>query len=142
VAIRAVVYVSQAAGDLTEGRLHSLAASAATFNRLAGVTGVLLTDSTRFFQYFEGPHDGVDAVYGRVRSSSSHRGLREISSAVVKARQLPHWEMHAIAVDGEAIDRLVAAYWEGESVDANADRESGMKVISELLDLPRSYTWG
>ncbi|WP_428695938.1 BLUF domain-containing protein [Stenotrophomonas chelatiphaga] len=136
------MYISQAAGGLTEGRLHALAASAATFNRLAGVTGVLLTDGARFFQYFEGPHDGVDAVYGRVRSSSSHRGLTEISSAVVKSRQLPHWEMHAIAVEGEAIDRLVAACWEEESVDAKAEKESGMKVISDLLDLPRSSTRG
>ncbi|WP_349998144.1 BLUF domain-containing protein [Stenotrophomonas lacuserhaii] len=134
------MYISQAAGDLTESKLHALAASAATFNRLAGVTGVLLTDGARFFQYFEGPHDGVDAVYGRVRSSISHRGLREISSAVVKSRQLPYWEMHAIAVDGGAIDRLVAAYWEEERGGLNAEKESGMMVISELLDLPRSYT--
>lgn len=137
--LRSVVYISRASDDLTQAKLHALAASAAAFNKLAGVTGALLTDGARFFQYFEGPPDGLDAVYGRVKSSRSHSGLKEIAQAVVSSRQLPLWEMHAVAVGGQDLDRLITARWEGEHAGSAPGAEDGMSVIAELLSLPRTY---
>ncbi|MGM3151424.1 BLUF domain-containing protein, partial [Escherichia coli] len=60
--LRAIAYVSQASPDLSPERLDALVEDAARFNKLAGVTGVLLHDGGRFLQYIEGPPDGIDSV--------------------------------------------------------------------------------
>ncbi|MEN1994185.1 BLUF domain-containing protein [Stenotrophomonas bentonitica] len=67
--LRAVVYTSERSEGVTGEQAFRLAADAERFNRLAGVTGVLLSDGQRFLQYFEGPEDGVSAVYARVQAS-------------------------------------------------------------------------
>lgn len=41
---------------------------------IRAVTGVLLTDGKRFFQYIEGPEDGVAAAYTRRPQPHGHRG--------------------------------------------------------------------
>ena len=87
--IRAVVYASQAAEGLSIDRLKALVADAARFNKLAGVTGVLLHDGTRFVQYFEGPEDGVASVYERVLQSASHTDVVELARGRVSTRQFP-----------------------------------------------------
>lgn len=65
----AVAYLSTAAPFLTEADLEHLLADARSFNSRAQVTGALLVHDATFFQYFEGPEEGVEAVYARVRAS-------------------------------------------------------------------------
>lgn len=51
--LRAIVYASEAIPGLSNERIHDLAQSAYRFNLQAGVTGVLLYDGRRFFQYWQ-----------------------------------------------------------------------------------------
>ena len=75
--LRAIAYVSRALPDLSARRLQALVDDAARFNKMAGVTGVLLHDGGRFLQYLEGPPDGIGSVYERIlqagRPSASFR---------------------------------------------------------------------
>ena len=64
--LRAIAYVSRALPELSAERLQALVDDAARFNKMAGVTGVLLHDGGRFLQYIEGPPDGIDSVYERI----------------------------------------------------------------------------
>ncbi|EMT5434724.1 MULTISPECIES: BLUF domain-containing protein [Stenotrophomonas] len=109
--IRAVVYASQAAEGLSIDRLKALVADAARFNKLAGVTGVLLHDGTRFVQYFEGPEDGVASVYERVLQSASHTDVVELARGRVSTRQFPYWSMHQLPADQLLVGRLARADW-------------------------------
>ncbi|MBH1863688.1 BLUF domain-containing protein [Stenotrophomonas maltophilia] len=109
--IRAVVYASQVAEGLSIDRLKALVADAARFNKLAGVTGVLLHDGTRFVQYFEGPEDGVASVYERVLQSASHTDVVELARGRVSTRQFPYWSMHQLPADQLLVGRLARADW-------------------------------
>ncbi len=86
-------------------------ADAARFNKVAGVTGVLLHDGTRFVQYFEGPEDGVASVYERVLQSASHTDVVELARGRVSTRQFPYWSMHQLPADQLLVGRLARADW-------------------------------
>ena len=75
---RAVAYVSTAVAGRTPADLDRLLIDARAHNRMEGVTGVLLHDGHRFFQYFEGPPAGVEKIYARIRDSRMHVGLQEL----------------------------------------------------------------
>ena len=77
--LRAIAYVSKVLPDLSAERLHVLVEDAARFNKLAGVTGVLLHDGDRFLQYIEGPPDGIDSVYERIQQAGSHIDIVELA---------------------------------------------------------------
>jgi len=109
--LRAVVYASQVAADLSAERLESLVADAARFNGMAGVTGVLLHDGDRFVQYFEGPEDGVASVYERVMQSTSHTDIVELARGRVSSRQFPYWAMHRLPADQLLVGKLARANW-------------------------------
>lgn len=109
--IRAVVYASQAVEGLSIDRLEALVTDAARFNKLAGVTGVLLHDGTRFVQYFEGPEDVVASVYERVLQSTSHTDVVELARGRVSTRQFPYWSMHQLPADQLLVGRLARADW-------------------------------
>lgn len=109
--LRAVVYTSEVVEGVTEEKTARLAADAERFNRLAGVTGVLLFDGDRFLQYFEGPKDGVEAVYSRVQASRSHKALLELANGGIFRRLFPYWAMHLISIATMDVSQLAAASW-------------------------------
>jgi hypothetical protein len=74
--LQSIAYVSTATSRLaTPESLDALLCNARDFNRACGVTGVLLHHGGNFFQYLEGPPEGLHRVYGRVRQSRGHTGF-------------------------------------------------------------------
>lgn len=133
--LRAVVYTSKRSEGVTEEQTLRLAADAERFNRLAGVTGVLLSDGQRFLQYFEGPEDGVSAVYARVKASRSHTALLELANGTVHQRLFPYWAMHVISASTMDTSRVAAAAWAPfDDVDSeNPDSSSGISCLDALV---------
>lgn len=127
--LRAIVYTSQIAAHVDESKRTQIVVDAGRFNRLAGVTGVLLFDGARFLQYFEGPQDGVDAVYARVKSSRSHVELLELASGRIGQRLFPYWGMHMIPVEAMDTSRLVAASWTDFDTTAPSDGRSSSGIL-------------
>ncbi|HEL4266000.1 TPA: BLUF domain-containing protein [Stenotrophomonas maltophilia] len=108
---RAVVFVSEAVGDLTMARLSQIMADAERFNRTAGVTGVTLFDGQRFLAYMEGPPDGLDVAFSRAAGATSHSSLIEIARGRVGQRRLPYWPMRCIPLSPPELVQLVRADW-------------------------------
>ncbi|HBS64133.1 MULTISPECIES: BLUF domain-containing protein [Stenotrophomonas] len=111
--LRAIAYVSEARPSLSTTALEALVEDAARFNGVAGVTGVLLYDGGRFLQYFEGPDDGVSAVYERVLQARSHEHLVELARGRVSSRAFPYWGMRWLGVEPALIRQLSAGDWLG-----------------------------
>ncbi|HIE5094777.1 BLUF domain-containing protein [Stenotrophomonas maltophilia] len=130
--IRAVVYASQVAQGLSFERLESLVADAARFNRMAGVTGVLLHDGDRFVQYFEGPEDGVLSVYDRIMQSTSHTDIVELARGRVSSRQFPYWAMHRLPADQLLLGKLARADWSRFKKSESEDISSSVWGIDVL----------
>ncbi|AWH36670.1 blue light sensor protein [Stenotrophomonas sp. ZAC14D1_NAIMI4_6] len=141
--IRAVVYVSEAgpaiAGDrfgLHSEKLDSLVDDAARFNRGAGVTGVLLFDGDRFFQYMEGPEDGLSVAYSRVLGATSHSGIVELQRARVGQRRLPFWPMKWLPVDSQELRRIAHADWTkfNQRGEAEGTKPTAMDLLVALVE--------
>ncbi|MEW6382571.1 MAG: BLUF domain-containing protein [Pseudomonadota bacterium] len=141
--IRAVVYVSsvgeEIAGDklgLSNGKLDQIVDDAARFNRNAGVTGVLLFDGERFFQYLEGPEDGVSVAYSRVLSASSHNSVVELQRGRVGQRRLPFWPMKWLPVESDDLRRVAYADWTGFSQRGNTEdpNPTAMDLLVALVE--------
>ena len=89
--LHAIAYASEARADLQTTDLDRLLADATAFNRVAGVTGVLMFDGARFLQYLEGPEDGIDSVFQRILNARSHGQLKVLCRAPVVQRAFPRW---------------------------------------------------
>jgi len=112
-ALHAFAYVSTAREGLEVSDIDALLADATTFNRLAGVTGVLTFDGTRFLQYIEGPRDGVALVHARIFNARRHGGVSELAAGALQSRWFPRWTMANRMIDAGTLDSIVAAPWTG-----------------------------
>ncbi|ARQ89752.1 MULTISPECIES: BLUF domain-containing protein [Stenotrophomonas] len=130
--LRAIAYVSRALPELSVDRLQALVEDAARFNKLAGVTGVLLHDGDRFLQYIEGPPDGIDSVYERILQAGSHIDIIELARGRLGQRQFPYWSMRALPVDATLLRQLSSSDWSGFSRALQGDRSAPTPV--DLLD--------
>ncbi|MHC1652173.1 BLUF domain-containing protein [Stenotrophomonas maltophilia] len=137
--IRAVVYASEMAEGLSIDQREALVADAARFNRIAGVTGVLLFDGVRFVQYFEGPEDGVASVYERVLQSTSHTNVVELARGRVSSRQFPYWSMHEIPADQLLVGKLARADWSRFKISGLEDMASSAWGIDLLAAVVAPY---
>ena len=112
-ALHAFAYVSMAREGLEVPDLDALLADATTFNRMAGVTGVLMFDGIRFLQYIEGPRDGVESVHARILNARRHGSVSELAAGGLQARWFPRWTMANRMIEPAALDSIVAAPWRG-----------------------------
>lgn len=112
----AVAYVSRAREDLAATEMDRLLADSTTFNRVAGVTGVLMFDGEHFLQYIEGPADGLESVYARILNAKRHCGLRELAAGPLSARWFPRWTMANRRVEPAVLAGIVDAPWQGFDV--------------------------
>jgi len=85
-ALHAFAYVSTAKEGLDVPDLDALLADATAFNRMAGVTGVLMFDGTCFLQYIEGPRDGVASVHARILNARRHGSVAELAAGALQWR--------------------------------------------------------
>ena len=132
--LRYIVYSSHAVTDLAPPRIRRLAKSAAAFNQIAGITGVLLFDGARFVQYIEGPADGMEAAFGRIKAATCHTGLEVLGEGQMGARLIPYWEMQALHVTAQAVDRLIQARWQGDADGTLVSAEEGMSLLLSLTE--------
>jgi len=119
-ALHAFAYVSTAREGLDVPDLDALLADATAFNRMAGVTGVLMFDGSRFLQYLEGPRDGLASVHARILNARRHACITELAAGALQARWFPRWTMANRRVEPGVLASIVAAPWCGFSNDPAA----------------------
>ncbi len=94
------------------GELDRLLVSAGARNALRGVTGVLLYDDRRFFQYFEGSLVSVQETYARIKASTRHTLVTEVYSGPITQRHFPHWQMACRKVHPGSIVEVSSQRWD------------------------------
>ncbi|WP_254898851.1 BLUF domain-containing protein [Stenotrophomonas sp. NA06056] len=117
--LHAYAYVSTARAGLDVPELDALLADATAFNRMAGVTGVLMFDGSRFLQYIEGPRDGLASVQARISNARRHGSVTQLAAGPIPARWFPRWTMANRHVDAATLASIVAAPWHGFSLEQN-----------------------
>jgi len=106
--------------------LEALLLDARGFNEKVQVSGVLLYHDGTFFQYLEGPADGVAQVYARIRASRSHHSIYELLNNQIKARMFPSWLMGVSNAPASVLLSLARARWHAsiQRLQGQADQES------------------
>ncbi|MFG3447832.1 MULTISPECIES: BLUF domain-containing protein [unclassified Stenotrophomonas] len=139
-ALQAIAYTSQAIPNLGSSRVDELTLRAAAHNRIAGVTGVMLFDGSRFLQYIEGPDDGMSVVYARIEYSRSHTGMVELARGRVAERQFPYWTMRWISVAESELQATLMSDWPSlSSRDLAASRGRTSTGLDRLAELAAPY---
>lgn len=117
--LHAYAYVSTAREGLDVPELDALLADATAFNRMAGVTGVLMFDGSRFLQYIEGPRDGLASVRARIGNARRHGSITLLAEGPIPTRWFPRWTMANRYVDTATLTGIATAPWRGFSLEQN-----------------------
>lgn len=109
---RYIAYTSTAHELLRSSDIDHLLLDARAFNARIGVTGVLLYDGLRFFQYFEGSDYATDQVMSRIRASGRHRQIQLLADAHRQGRELDRWYMGFSQSPASFIQHLENCNWQ------------------------------
>lgn len=129
--LHAIAYASTATRRLPPAQIDGLLLDARGFNAMSGVTGVLFFNGQRFFQYFEGPPEHVDAVYERIRQAGCHTDIRVLMNGPVANRQFESWHMGFCNAPESMLQELSQARWE-ESIPVTRtsfERNEGVALL-------------
>jgi hypothetical protein len=113
---------SNVLGDDAEAALHRIVATSIGNNRLASITGLLVTHEGWFLQALEGPETGVRALMDRIARDPRHRGVRVLDQAPCECRLFQDWNMAGARLSPDADPLLVElgqiARFDGYALDA------------------------
>jgi hypothetical protein len=104
-----LAYVSVAPRGLAAVELERILASSRQHNPEHGVTGVLLHCDGTFMQVLEGPQDGVQAIFLRIRTDPRHTQVRVLFDEAADGREFGGWAMLCEPVDPLEAQTLLGA---------------------------------
>lgn len=103
-ALSTVVYRSRAVAPLRSHDLQRLLKTAQSRNQREAITGVVLYDDSHFFQWLEGPADGVARVMDSILGDSRHTDLEILTRRTAATRRFKGWDMKLAAPGAKALN--------------------------------------
>lgn len=91
--MRQIIYISTARPGIMVADVGAILATSRINNRRDAITGLLISDGTRFLQALEGEAGKVEAAFQRIKADPRHRATVLLSSKSVVERQFGMWEM-------------------------------------------------
>lgn len=94
-------YTSCIRPEISLTRVNEIVQVSRRNNHLAGITGILVFDGWRFFQYMEGPEETVRHLVGELRLDPRHDNYVELlSSPFSGPRRFQKWSMgYSVSAD-------------------------------------------
>jgi hypothetical protein len=98
-------YTSCIRPEVSLTRVYEIVLASRRNNHLAGVTGILVFDGWRFFQYLEGADHSVCEIVEKIRLDQRHHNYVELLSRTFAGpRQFSQWSMgYAFSTDEELL---------------------------------------
>ena len=88
-----IVYVSSAASELSTAQLLEILEVSRRKNTRHAITGLLLYKGGNFMQVLEGDRAPVEETYRKILLDARHRGVIELASEEIAARDFGEWSM-------------------------------------------------
>ena len=120
--LRALAYQSTVSCPLAADSIDELLIDAMARNQALSVTGVLLFDGNRFFQYLEGPEEAIYQVFSRIEAATRHGNVVVQFDEAVSERYFRTWSMVCRRVDVSALPTIAAGTWKRQFPPARDDR--------------------
>ncbi|MBR0656245.1 BLUF domain-containing protein [Plastoroseomonas arctica] len=133
-----VVYRSRSVAPLPGPELQHLIQTAQSRNHAESITGVMLYDKTHFFQWLEGPPEGIERVMHSIHNDPRHTDLEILARRSAVARKFIGWDMKLAAPDANALD------WRDDVIEPPADiieslqrqPDAAPSLLVKLIPLP------
>jgi methanogenic corrinoid protein MtbC1 len=106
-----LVYRSRAVHPLSSSDLYRLSLAAQSRNRAESITGVVLYDKDSFFQWLEGPTEGIERVMRSIHNDPRHTDIVVLDRQSSHTRIFADWSMK-LAASGQA-----AASWRSDVME-------------------------
>lgn len=90
-----LVYISKRQPNCTEAEIEKILTACKNNNKELDVTGVLLYSDAQFVQYLEGDLRKINSLYNKIKEDKRHKNVALISTAPIKERTFPSWQMGA-----------------------------------------------
>jgi hypothetical protein len=91
--LSSLVYRSRSVAPLSDYDLYELVQAAQSRNQAESVTGLMLYDDGRFYQWLEGPTDNVYRLMRSIKRDQRHTDIEILSDKPAAARQFGDWSM-------------------------------------------------
>ena len=88
-----IIYISSTRYAHTNGDIDAILFQSQKNNLRDGLTGLLIYDGKRFFQYLEGEETQVCRTVERIRADDRHYALVVLSEKETERRQFGNWAM-------------------------------------------------
>jgi hypothetical protein len=88
-----MVYRSRAVGALSDYELYELVQAAQSRNAAESITGLMLYDDGRFYQWLEGPAASVGRLMRSIKADRRHTDIEILSDKTSTTRQFGDWKM-------------------------------------------------
>ncbi len=106
--LNVLAYRSVAVSPPAESELQSLVRSSQARNQALGLTGVLLYDHGTFFQWLEGPEEGLSRVWNSIQRDPRHRDVTVLRDEPIGERAFEGWDLK-FAQGRVNIEKAIAA---------------------------------
>lgn len=129
--IKAIAYVSRVKVVFDQQKIDKLLEDSRRFNLQHNVTGVLLYNTSFFFQYIEGGFDGVSTVYDRIQRANSHEILLEVFNDEIDQKNFTKWCMGFCYSPEGIIQKLSQETWLSKvtHVKSRQDKSHGLQML-------------
>ena len=92
-ALRRIVYTSQASEQFSKRGLLDLLHESRAFNTIDKISGVLMHRKGYFLQVVEGDSDVLNDLFARLKRDPRHKDFKIISDSSVDSRLFSNWAM-------------------------------------------------
>lgn len=88
-----LAYISRLTPEVHEDEIAEIVRSAAEFNALNEITGIIAFEGDRVCQVLEGEEQPIDALYARILYDPRHVNVTILLNGSIDYRQFPGWSM-------------------------------------------------
>lgn len=125
-ALATLVYRSRAVQSFSPTDLLGLTQAAQKRNRAESVTGMVLYDDSRFFQWLEGPEDNLSRIMDSINNDGRHTDIEVLARQRTRQRTFAGWDMK-LALPGAA-----AAPWTREVITPSLETVESLRRRPEI----------
>lgn len=125
-----LTYRSRATSPLSESQLGDLQHSAAARNRAESITGMMVYNDDRFFQWLEGPPASIARIWSSISRDPRHADIEALSVHSAPSRLFANWSLKLTTGQGDPFISGVSAA-ALSSTNAAAERLAALAIATE-----------
>ena len=131
--MKQIVYLSSAAGLLSDDELCEILLESGKRNLAHHITGILLYSDGAFIQVIEGEDENIDFIYPIIEQDDRHTNLIKMVDEPIDENLFETWGMNFIPSDSTKIKNLEGYIKSTGYLLNNSDESAAMLMIKTFI---------